>query len=300
MKFSVWPNIAGPWSDLLSLTTHAEKTGWDGIWVADHFMPNAPAPADLGPTNEAWTTIAALAASVPRVRIGTLVTGNTYRHPAVLAKAAATVDNISGGRLVLGLGSGWQENEHAGYGLPFYTVGNRLRRLEEACQVIKGLFSNERTNFAGKYYTLTDAPLNPKPVQNPLPLLIGGGGEQLTLKIAATYADEWNVWGSPQVLAQKGAILEQHCAAIGRDPKTIRRSAQAMLTLTDDKALADKMRGGGRPTIVGNVAEVQEIVGAYRDAGVDELIIPDFNLGNAEQKRETYDRFINEVAKPFR
>ena len=300
MKFSVWPNIAGSWSDLLSLTTHAEKTGWDGIWVADHFMPNAPAPADLGPTNEAWATIAALAASVPRVRIGTLVTGNTYRHPAVLAKAAATVDNISGGRLVLGLGSGWQENEHAGYGLPFYTVGNRLRRLEEACQVIKGLFSNERTNFAGKYYTLTDAPLNPKPVQNPLPLLIGGGGEQLTLKIAATYADEWNVWGSPQVLAQKGAILEQHCAAIGRDPKTIRRSAQAMLTLTDDKVLADKMRGGGRPTIVGNVAEVQEIVGAYRDAGVDELIIPDFNLGNAEQKRETYDRFINEVAKPFR
>ncbi len=300
MKFSVWPGIAGKFSDLLDLSLHAEKTGWDGLWVADHFMPNAAAPADLGPTNEAWTTVAALAATVPRVRIGTLVTGNTYRYPAVLAKQAATVDNISGGRLVLGLGSGWQENEHAAYGIPFYTVGSRLRRLEEACQVIKSLFSNERTNFAGKYYTITEAPLAPKPIQSPLPILIGGGGEKLTLRIAATYADEWNVWGSPKTLKEKGDILEQHCEAIGRDPKTIRRSAQAMLTLTDDAELAAKMRGPGRPTIVGNVAEVQEIIGQYQEAGVDELIIPDFNLGRGEEKKAIYDRFINEVAKPFR
>lgn len=190
MKFSVWPNIAGKWTDLLDLAHHAEQTGWDGLWVADHFMPNAAAPADLGPTNEAWTTLAAIAGSVPRIRLGTLVTGNTYRHPAVLAKQAATVDNISGGRLVLGMGSGWQENEHIAYGIPFYTVGSRLRRLEEACQVLKGLFSGERTTFEGKYYTLTDAPLAPKPVQGTLPLLIGGGGEKLTLRIAATYADE--------------------------------------------------------------------------------------------------------------
>jgi alkanesulfonate monooxygenase SsuD/methylene tetrahydromethanopterin reductase-like flavin-dependent oxidoreductase (luciferase family) len=137
MRFSVWPNAAGSWEDLLDIARHAEATGWDGIWIADHFMPNT---ADaVGPTNECWTTVAALAASVPRVRLGTLVTGNTYRHPAVLAKMAANVDMISGGRLVLGLGSGWQENEHSAYGIPFHTIGGRLNRLDEACQVIRSL-----------------------------------------------------------------------------------------------------------------------------------------------------------------
>src|SRR5688500_6671732 len=129
MRFSVWPSPNSPWSDILDSARHAEATGWDGVWFADHFMPNQEDTS--GPTLEAWTVIAGLAASVPRVRIGTLVTGNTYRHPAVLAKMAAGVDIISNGRLVLGIGSGWQENEHAAYGIPFYTVGSRLRRLAE-------------------------------------------------------------------------------------------------------------------------------------------------------------------------
>ncbi len=298
MRFSVWPNAAGSWEDLLDITRHAEATGWDGIWIADHFMPNT---ADaVGPTNECWTTVAALAASVPRVRIGTLVTGNTYRHPAVLAKMAATVDMISGGRLVLGLGSGWQENEHRAYGLPFHTVGGRLNRLDEACQVIRSLFENDRTTFAGKYYQLTNAPLDPKPVQHRLPLLIGGGGEQKTLRIAAKYADEWNVWGAPDLLARKGAILDRYCTELGRDPKSIKHSAQAMLTLSDDRELVARMRGPGRPAIAGNVAEVKQIVAEYRAAGVDELIIPDFNLGHGARRKETYDRFITEVAAEFR
>jgi len=123
MRFSVWPGSANTWEDTLNVAKHAEATGWDGVWFADHFMPNQ---ADTsGPTAEAWTTIAALSALVPRVRIGTLVTGNTYRHPAVLAKMAAQCDVISGGRIVLGLGSGWQENEHAAYGLEFSTVPGR-------------------------------------------------------------------------------------------------------------------------------------------------------------------------------
>ena len=120
MRFSFWPGPAQPWSELLDLARHAEETGWDGLWYADHFMPDGPDPS--GPWNEAWTTIAALAATVPRVRIGPLVSGNTYRHPAVLANMAATVDHISGGRLVLGLGAGWQENEHRAYGIEFSTV----------------------------------------------------------------------------------------------------------------------------------------------------------------------------------
>jgi F420-dependent oxidoreductase-like protein len=298
MRFSVWPGAGNHWSELVNVCRHAESTGWDGIWFADHFMPNA---ADTSPpVGEAWTTVAGLAAIVPRVRIGTLVTGNTYRDPAVLAKMAAGVDIISGGRLILGLGAGWQENEHAAYGIPFYTVGGRLRRLEEACQVVTSLFKNDRTIFAGRYYQLQDAPLAPKPIQQPLPLLIGGGGEKVTMRIAAQYANEWNVWGTPDVLKRKMAILDQHCADLGRDPKSIRRSAQALLVLSDDPDVIAKSAVPGRPMIMGNVEQVQSIVGQYQEAGVDELIIPDGTLGRGEKRAAVLDRFINDVAAPFR
>jgi len=295
MRFSIWPSPASPWSETLATVQHAEATGWDGAWYADHFMPNAA--DNSGPTSECWTTLAALA--VPRIRIGSLVAGNTYRHPAVLAKMAANVQEISGGRLVLGLGAGWQENEHAAYGIEFSTVGGRLGRLEEACRVVKGLLGEERTNLAGRYYTLTDAPLAPKPPA-PVPLLIGGGGEKRTLRIAARYADEWNVWGTPELLRQKQTILDQHCHDLGRDPKTIQRSAQAMLTITDDEELVKRLAGSGRPVIAGNVARVRDIIAAYRDAGVDEIIIPDWNLGPRERRFATMDQFVNEVGSAFR
>ncbi len=300
MRFSVWPNPTQSFEDVQAIARHAEQTGWDGLFYADHFMADA---ADTSaPWPEAWTTLAGLAASVPRIRLGPLVTGNTYRHPAVLAKMAATVDRISGGRLVLGLGAGWQENEHRQYGIPFYTLGERLARLEEACQVIKSLFSGEKSHFDGKFYQLEEASLEPKPVQSPLPLLIGGGGEKVTLRIAARFADEWNVWGNVETLRRKMEILERHCADVGRDPSQIQRSAVALLFLSDDADFVAKMRGRdiGRPTIIGNVGQVQEIVGAYAEAGVDKLIIPDFTLGAMDAKLATLDRFIGEVAAPFR
>jgi len=297
MRFSIWPSPASPWSETLATVQHAEATGWDGAWYADHFMPNAA--DNSGPTSECWTTLAALAVAVPRIRIGPLVTGNTYRHPAVLAKMAANVQEISGGRLVLGLGAGWQENEHAAYGIEFSTIGGRLGRLEEACAAIKGLLESERTNLAGRYYTLTDAPLAPKPPA-PIPLLIGGGGEKRTLRIAAKYADEWNVWGTPALLRQKQEVLDQHCESLGRDPKAIQRSCQAMLTITDDEELVKRISAGGRPVIAGNVARVREIIAEYRDAGLDEIIIPDWNLGPRERRFATMDQFINEVAPAFR
>ena len=295
MRFGFWPGSGHDWDETVHLARHIEQTGWDGFWFCDHFMANGPDTS--GPWAEAWTTIAALAAAVPRVRLGTLVTGNTYRHPAVLAKMAVTIDRISGGRLVLGLGSGWQENEHRAYGIPLYTTGDRLRRLDEACQVIVGLLGNEKTSFQGKYYQLEEAPLEPKPA-GPLPLLIGGGGEKVTLRIAARYADEWNVWGDVATLVQKGEVLERHCADVGRDPAEIERSAVALLFLSDAAALVERIRGGGggRPMIVGNVEEVRETVAAYAEAGVSELIIPDFNLGPRERKLELLDRFIEEVA----
>ena len=141
--------------------------------MADHFMPGMGDAQ--GPINEALAYIAALAAVVPRLRLGTLVCGNTYRHPAVLTKQAATIDNVSGGRLVLGLGAGWQEREHTAYGIPFFTVKQRLDMFEEACQVVKALTTEDLANFEGHYYQLHDAPLSPKPIQRPLPLLVGGG-----------------------------------------------------------------------------------------------------------------------------
>ena len=297
MRFSFWPNPSQPFGEVLALARHVETTGWDGLWYADHFMPNA---ADTtAPWPEAWTTLSAIGAMVPRLRIGTLVTGNTYRHPAVLAKMAATLDHITAGRVVLGLGSGWQENEHQQYGLPFYTVAERLQRLDEACAVIKALYTQTSANFDGRFYQLKNASLEPKPVQQPLPLLIGGGGEQVTLKITAKWADEWNVWGTPATLKQKMAILDGHCRAMGRDPKSIKRSAVALLFMSDDAVYLERMRGTKmqQATIIGTAEEVAATVAEYAALGVDELIVPDFTLGPRDQKIATLNRFIREVAK---
>jgi len=300
MRFSFWPIARQSWEDVLTLARHVERTGWDGVWYADHFMPNTPDMRD--PCNEVWSTISALAACVPRIRIGPLVLGNTYRHPAVVANMAATLDHISGGRLVLGLGGGWQENEHHAYGLEYYTVGERLRRLEEACRVIKALFSEERANFDGRYYRLENAPLEPKPLQDPLPLMIGGGGEKVTLRIAARHADEWNVWGDVERLRHKMSILDSHCESVGRDPAAIQRSAAVLVYLSDDRALVKRIREEpqARPSIAGNASELADIVDDYARAGVDELIVPDFHMEPGTGKTEFLDRFIEEVAPAAR
>jgi alkanesulfonate monooxygenase SsuD/methylene tetrahydromethanopterin reductase-like flavin-dependent oxidoreductase (luciferase family) len=216
---------------------------------------------------------------------------------------AATIDHISGGRLVLGLGSGWQENEHQKYGIPFHTVNGRLKRLEEACQIIKSLFSEDNVTFKGQFYELDQAPLEPKPIQTPLPLLIGGGGEKVTLKITAQYADEWNVWGTVETLDQKMQILDQHCETVGRDPNEIKRTAVALLFLSDDKAFIKKMTSNAAmQTIAGNVTELRDIIAAYQDIGVNELIVPDFTMGpdDNQQKLDTLDDFIENVASVAR
>ena len=258
MRFGFWPNPRSDYEATKTLAQHAEATGWDGIWLADHFLPEEQA---LIPVHECWITMAALARDVPRVRLGTLVAGNTYRHPAVLANMVATLDNLAEGRVVLGLGAGWQQNEHEAYGLDYGSVGSRLDRLEEACQIIKGLFGNEHFSFSGKYYQLQDAPLEPKPQQTKMPLMIGGGGEKRTLKITAQYADEWNVWGDVDILRHKMRILDQHCESVGRDPRDIERSAVALLFLSDNEKYLKRIREAdiASPTIIGNVNEVVDI-----------------------------------------
>ena len=188
------------------LAEHAESTGWDGVWFADHFMPNADdeAPAD-GPTLECWRVAGRrwpprCPASASARWCAATRTATRRCWPSI----AATVDPISGGRLVLGLGAGWQVNEHRAYGIDFRTVRDRLDRLEEACQVVKACSDEPRTTFDGEHYQLHRRPARPQAGQAPLPLLVGGGGEKPTLRIAARYADEWNVWGTPEILAPQG------------------------------------------------------------------------------------------------
>jgi F420-dependent oxidoreductase-like protein len=299
MRFGFWPNPRSNYEDTKTLAQHAEATGWDTLWLADHFLPDED---ELIPVHESWITLAALARDVPRVRLGTMVTSNTYRHPAVLANMVTTLDNLSGGRVVLGLGSGWQQNEHEAYGIPYGTAGSRLRMLDEACQVIKGLFTNEYSDFEGEFYQLKRAPLEPKPVQEKLPLMIGGGGEKVTLKIAAKYADEWNVWGDVDTLVKKMKILDQHCETVGRNPAEIERSGVALLFLSEDESYLKRMKSlrMQSPAIIGNVNEVRDIVAAYDEAGVKELIVPDFTLGTligaGQEKRNLMEKFIKEVA----
>ncbi|MEC7916012.1 MAG: TIGR03560 family F420-dependent LLM class oxidoreductase [Actinomycetota bacterium] len=300
MRFSFWTGNGQTWEDTLEGCRHAESTGWDGIWYADHFMPNEENIDQ--PIHEAWSVLAAVAASVPRVRIGPLVAGNTYRNPALTAKIAATIDHISGGRVVLGLGAGWQENEHQKYGFDFSTVKGRLDRLDEAVEIIVSLLTNGRTNYQGEHYTVLDAPLDPKPIQTKIPLMIGGGGRKRTLRTAAIHADEWNYWGMPEDIAELCAVLDAHCDDVGRDPSEIQRSACALMFIAESEEKLERFRDQdfGRATIVGTPTEVVDIVGDYAEAGLDELIVPDFTFGPLERKKESMDLFIEHVAPAFR
>ena len=302
MRFSIWPGLQQPWADVLEVARHADATGWDGVYVADHFMGDGTSfGAVETSTLEATAALAALAVATERVRLGTLVLGNTYRHPAVLANWAATLDHVSGGRLLLGIGAGWQENEHEQYGIALPPPGDRLSRLDEACAVLRGLLREEHTTVRGKHYQLTDAVCEPKPVQDPLPLLIGGKGDRM-LGIVAEHADEWNMWGLADVIAKRSAVLDQRCETIGRDPATIARSAQALVLLTDDRAAADRFveGAGGRAAIAGTTDDVAEAVAAWQAVGVDEVIVPDFSLGRGAKKLERMDALIEQVAPTFR
>jgi F420-dependent oxidoreductase-like protein len=203
---------------------------YESGWNFDHFYPIFDDPT--GPCLEGWTTLAALAQATTRLRLGTMVTGIHYRHPAVLANMAAAVDIISDGRLELGVGSGWNEEESGAYGIELGTVTERFDRLDEACQVLIGLLSQETTDFDGRFYQLTSARNEPKGPQRPHPpICIGGGGEKRTLRITAKYAQHWNFpGGTPKDFARKRDVLAEHCAAVGRDPKEIMMSAQIRLT----------------------------------------------------------------------
>lgn len=297
MRFSIWPAAAQPFPHVLAIARHAAATGWHGVWIADHFMPDdGSGRPPLTPTLEAGSTIAAVAAAVDGVRLGTLVYGNTYRHPAVVANMAATVDRISQGRFTLGLGAGWQQNEHRQYGIPLPPVRERIDRLEEALQVIRGLLTQERTTFTGEHYQLVDAVCEPKPVQPRLPLLVGASGEQRMLPLVARHADAWNCWGLPDLVRRKSALIDGHCAALGRDPAEITRTAQALVMVTPDAASArERTARAPMPAYGGPVDRLVEIVADYADAGLDELVVPTAGMGELQQVLDTMDLLASQV-----
>ncbi len=246
-------------------------------WVFDHFIPLGPDPT--GQCLEGWTLLAALAARTQRLRVGVMVTGNTYRHPAVLANMAATIDNISRGRLDFGIGAGWNELEHEMYNIPLYAPGERIHRLGEACEVVKRLWTETPANFDGKYYQLKNAYCEPKPVQKPYPpIVIGGGGEKLTLRVVAQYADIWNFAGGPiDMFQHKNTVLDEHCAAIRRDPSTIERSVQLVINPN-------------------NLQETREITRSFIEVGATHIIL---NL-RAPYPEGIVQRLADEVSEPLK
>ncbi len=302
MRFSIWPSLTQAWGDVVDAATHAEATGWDGVYLADHFMGDAGAPWPVEiPTLEATAALAALAATTTRVRLAPLVLGITYRHPAVLANWATTVDHVSGGRLLLGVGAGWQENEHQQYGIPLGPPRERIDRFEEALRILKGLLREPTTTVRGQHYTVTDAINEPKPVQDPLPILVGGKGDRM-LRVVARHADEWNMWSSPEQMAERRPAVDAACEKEGRDPATLRRSTQALFFVLDDEAKAAELaaRVAPRPAAAGTVDRIAESVAAWRDAGVDELIIPDWTFGTGSRRADTMDALIEGLAPRFR
>jgi F420-dependent oxidoreductase-like protein len=213
-------------AELRDIWQVADEGGFDHLWNFDHFAAIMADP--VLDVLEGWTLLGAMAEATSRVRIGCMVTGNTYRHPGVLAKMAVSIDHLSGGRLEFGIGAAWAEIEHDMLGIEFGSAGRRVEWLDEACQVIKSLFTEERTTFEGAHYALRDAIANPKPMQRPYPpFWIGGRGERKTLRVIAQHADVWNApGGDPDEVARLAGILDAHCADVGRDPAEIRRSVQ--------------------------------------------------------------------------
>ena len=236
------PPQHGTWAEFLAVWRAADDIDvFESAWTMDHFYPLTPPMT--GTHLESWTMLAALAQATKRLRLGCMVNGMHYRHPAVTANAAVTVDHISGGRFLLGLGAGWFEPESNAYGIALGSLTERFDRFDEGLEVISSLLTNEHTTFQGRYYTLTDARCEPKPVQARLPIVIGGKGPRRTLPAAARWADQWDMT-SPADTAHWKALsgtLDGCCAAIGRDPSAIRRSIHLMWTADDDpEALAER------------------------------------------------------------
>lgn len=298
VDLTLWPSVANGWTSLLEVVTHVDDAGWHGVVVEDHFMADgAGFGAVDAPRLEATSVLAALAVATSAVRLAPLVLSATYRHPAVVANWVSTLDHVSAGRMTLGLGAGWQLNEHRQYGLEPGSPADRLGRLDEYCEIVRSLLDAPVTDFSGRWFEVRDARCEPKPVQPRVPLLIGGKGDRM-LGLVARRADEWNMWAMPELFAERSALLDRACEAIGRDPATIRRSTQALVLVTADRNRADAFvrAAGGRAAFAGPPDAFADLVMAWRAAGVDEVIVPDWHLGAGPERADALDALAAAVA----
>jgi alkanesulfonate monooxygenase SsuD/methylene tetrahydromethanopterin reductase-like flavin-dependent oxidoreductase (luciferase family) len=294
VRLSVCLDPGRPWSEASALARHVDAAGWHAVYQCDHFMPHrfddSPSRGDV---TECWTTLSALSVLTSRVRLGSLVLGNTYRHPAVVASMAATLDRISGGRVVLGLGAGWQPNEHGAYGIPLPGAAARIEALGEACAILRMLLDDGLCTFVGSTYRLRDATCEPSPVQERLPLLVGGGGELRTMKVAAQYADVWHCWAGPAAFAAKNEVLDQHCRDVGRDPAAVARATGAVVALAP--ARTDVSGDPQDADVVGSIAQVTERLLRFGAAGADEFIVRDVATTSLDSTLALIDRLTEDV-----
>ena len=292
----------------LELWQTAERLGLDWASVFDHFMPIQADPT--GPCYEGMTLLAAMAAHTERLRCGVIVTGVTYRNPAVLANMAVTIDHVSGGRMDLGIGGAWYELEHGQYGIPFPPIGQRLAMMGEAAQIIKSMWTQERTTFEGRHYQLRDAMCEPKPLQSPsIPLWIGGSGERVTLRHVAALADGWNTFLTPlDEFDHKLAVLDGHCADVGRPRSEIRIQLVLQAVLgADDAEISDQLRerADGLGVAVDELRErmlamtpgqLAEHLRPYVARGVGDFLV----MARPPMDLRTLELFAGEVASTLR
>ena len=303
LRFGVTlPQIKRTWAEVRDAAVEFDRLGFDSVWVCDHLYS---VPMPTYPIFEAWTQLAAVAAVTERVELGTLVTPPFFRNPAVLAKQIATIDHVSGGRTIVGLGGGWFPSEFEGYGCPFPPIGERLRALEETVEIMKRMWTEERVTFHGTHCRVEDVICEPKPVRRP-PILIGGGGERVLMRIAARHADIWNNLAVSQgELGHKIEVLRRRCQEVGRDPETLEVSQQCLVVIAEHDAAvrealvkAAKIYGGHmggaleEHGIWGTPEQVIERIERHRGLGCTLFVIEFFGRDTREPARLFAERVL--------
>jgi F420-dependent oxidoreductase-like protein len=296
------------WEQLRSFWSKADSWGYDSLWAFDHFYPIFVEPT--GSCFEGWTLLSALSQNTKRARIGALVNGNTYRNPCILAKMAATLDHASGGRLNLGIGAGWFELEHRNFGIDFKTIPGRLQALDESCQIIKSMFTQEKTTLKGKHCNVVDAMCNPKPVQKHLPLMIGGHGEKVLLKLVAKHADMWNMGNADaDEMKRLIGVIERHGDTVGRNTDEIEKTLMLSMCYKAPKQREETLAGiiammsqttpdkARERMIVGTKDECVGKIEGYIKAGVTHFI---FMHNPPLTAQEDIQAFAEDVMPAFR
>jgi F420-dependent oxidoreductase-like protein len=291
------PQQGATYEDILAIALAAEEGGFGAFFRSDHYLKMGDVTGLPGPT-DAWLTLAGLARETKRIRLGTLLTSATFRHPGPLAIGVAQVDAMSGGRIELGLGAGWFEEEHTAYGVPFPPIGERFEKLEEQLSIITGLWATSEGatfDFTGKHYSLADSPALPKPVQSPRPpIIIGGHGRKVTPRLAATFADEYNVpFAQYDVCKSQFALVDEACQAIGRDPASIVRSAALVVCCAGNEAeLTRRASFIGRSIddlsefgLAGTPAQVAEKIHHYGELGISRLYLQFLDVKDLDHLR---------------